>query len=232
MERSLSTAGRRCLFSANYIFILRGVRSGFDNIAFVYDQLAKLVFGKTIRNAQIHFLNFIPHKSSVLIVGGGTGWILSELAKVNPACNVWYVEASTKMLEQAKETIKLASLNVQFIHGTGLDLQPFADTPFDAVIANFYFDLFMSPTLETALHQIVKVTRHGGLLFASDFLDNRIWWQRMLLSLMYTFFRWCCSIEASNLPDWQTELKKNGFKEMKSKLFYKGFIKSSVYQLA
>jgi tRNA (cmo5U34)-methyltransferase len=208
------------------------MRSEFDKIAFVYDQLAKLVFGKTIRNAQIHFLNFIPQKSNVLILGGGTGWLLRELAKVNPACNVWYVEVSAKMLDKAREITRLGSLNVQFIHGTGLDLQQFADASFDAVITNFYFDLFTSPSLETALKQIVKVTRHRGLLLVSDFLDNRIWWQGMLLSLMYKFFRWCCSIEASTLPDWQAELKKKGFEEMTSKLFYKGFIKSSVYQLA
>ncbi|MEZ4686196.1 MAG: hypothetical protein R3B47_09055 [Bacteroidia bacterium] len=63
----------------------------FNRLAPVYDFLASLVFGNRIRQAQRWLLDFIPEGSSILILGGGTGWILEELAEkahIQP-CTIW-----------------------------------------------------------------------------------------------------------------------------------------------
>ena len=202
---------------------------GFDWIAPYYDFLARLAFGKNIRRCQLEYLDKIPSGGNVLILGGGTGWILTELFKVNPTCRVLYVEASVKMLEKAKtRNDVLPSSQVIFIHGTERNLKQIADVRFDTVITNFYFDLFTSTSLRAVLENITRSINPGSKLLVSEFVE-RSRWQRLLLFVMYHFFKWTCSIEASRLPDWQGELKRHGFTERDTKMFCNGFMKSSLY---
>jgi len=204
--------------------------NGFDRIAPVYDLLVGIVFGKSIRNAQLYFLSDIPKRSNVLILGGGTGWLLEELLKVNPDCNVWYVEASRKMLERTQKKIATRPTTcVHYIHGTEAFLPQ--DISFDAVITNFYFDLFSSVSLHKVLNHIVKSMLPHAVLLISDFTNTNVWRHRILLMIMYRFFRLVSGIESTHLPDWQNQLKHVGLGEVKSKLFYGGFIKSSVYSM-
>lgn len=208
---------------------MRRIGGGFDRIAPYYDSLARFVFGGSIRRCQLEHLNKIRQGAEILILGGGTGWILAELVKSNPTCRVWYIESSIKMIEIAKGRLKgLSNPGVFFIHGTEKNLRQLNDTYFDVVITNFYFDLFTSNSLKAAIEDIKKCIRPGSTLLVSDFVD-RAWWQRFLLFLMYRFFRWTCAIEARNLPDWQRLLVEAGFAECSKTWFYRGFIKSSLH---
>jgi tRNA (cmo5U34)-methyltransferase len=203
---------------------------GFDKIAPYYDALARFVFGDSITRCQLEYLNKIPPGAKVLILGGGTGWLLLELMKVNPTCTVWYVESSIKMIEIAKARLRgLSHSKVAFIHGTEKDLQQYNDI-YDAVITNFYFDLFTPGSLIDVLGYIKKSVHPGSMLLVCDFVD-RAWWQRFLLVVMYGFFRWTCGIEARNLPDWQHKLDEAGFVESSTTWFYRGFIKSALHVL-
>ena len=77
-------------------------QSNFNLIAPVYDFLAKMVFGSHLKKAQTIFLNQIKEGDRVLVVGGGTGWILEELNQLNKPIKVVYVEPSTKMMSLSK----------------------------------------------------------------------------------------------------------------------------------
>ncbi|HEX6890791.1 MAG TPA: methyltransferase domain-containing protein [Chryseolinea sp.] len=210
---------------------MKEMAGGFDRIAPFYDSLARFVFGDSIKRCQLEYLNKIPPGAKVLILGGGTGWILVEMMKANPTCTVWYVEASIKMVEIAKKRlIGLSHSDVFFINGTEKDLQQYNDICFDAVITNFYFDLFTPGSLNDVLVCIKKYIYPGSILLVCDFVD-RAWWQRFLLFLMYRFFRWTCGIEAKNLPDWQLQLAKAGFVERSTTWYYRGFIKSALHVL-
>ena len=65
---------------------------GFDRVAWFYDGLALLVFGSAQRAAQRAALRGLtlgrPH---VLILGGGTGWVLGEVLRRVPAATVLYL---------------------------------------------------------------------------------------------------------------------------------------------
>jgi len=202
--------------------------SGFDWIAPYYDSLARLVFGDSIRRCQLEYLNKIPPGAKVLILGGGTGWLLAEVVKTNPTCTVWYLESSVKMLEISKmRTIGLSNAEIFFIHGTEKNLQQHSDT-FDVVIANFYFDIFTSRSLDEAIMYIKKCVYPGSKLLVSDFVDHARW-HRIFLFVMYRFFRWTCAIDARTLPDWQRQLARAGFAERSTTSFFRGFIKTSLH---
>jgi ubiquinone/menaquinone biosynthesis C-methylase UbiE len=193
-----------------------------------YDLLTRLVFGKAIYDSQVHFLSLIRPGAHVLILGGGSGELLRPLSSKNPHCKVWYVEASSGMLVLATEkTGEKFRKNVQFIHGTEESIPE--GVMFDAIITNFFLDLYPVNTLLVLCHQIVPKLHDGGLWLVSDFVDGGKWWQRIMLWLMYRFFVLACKIEATRLPAWNDLLRISGLRQRGVKLFFGGFIKSAVY---
>src|SRR5690349_4539104 len=147
---------------------------GFDKIASIYDGLARLVFGNAIRQAQNYFLNDVPSGAKILVLGGGSGWLLSQLLTSKPQCDIWYIEASEKMLELSKVKAKQSS-RVHFIHGTE-DSVP-RSIQFDVVITNFYLDLFTETSLERVIDKIRNTMRSQAIWLVSDFINNNKWWQ-------------------------------------------------------
>ncbi len=203
------------------------VLNGFDKIAFIYDFLERLIFGKSIIESQKYFLNKIPDQSSVLILGGGSGWLLAELLKIKPNCEVFYIEASSKMIALSKKKIHDKQL-VHFIHGSEEDIP--ASVQFDVVITNFYFDMFTDCSLVGVLNKIRSSLRIESLWIATDFVNGKKWWQEMMLTTMYWFFRTTCNIESQQLPEWNKIVGKTGVVKIGSKFFYKDFIEIALYQ--
>ena len=201
--------------------------NGFDRIAFIYDFLAKLVFGKSIIDSQKFFLSNISDNSKVLILGGGSGWLLSEFLKQKPNCEVWYIEASEKMISLSKGKIENIR-NVHFIHGTEQDIQ--LSIKYDVLITNFYLDLFTNHQLLNIITKIRSVMKAEAQWIVTDFVNNKRWWQSIMLKVMYWFFRITCSIESRQLPEWNRLVEKAGVKEVSSKVFYGGFIKTALYR--
>jgi ubiquinone/menaquinone biosynthesis C-methylase UbiE len=198
----------------------------FDRIAFAYDRLTKLVFGNAIIDSQKFFLNGIPKGSSVLILGGGTGWILTELYKAKKNVSVCYIDASENMLAKAKERFS-QSLQIQFILGTENDIP--LNQKFDCVITNFYLDLFTEESIQAALEKIKRSIVPNAQWIATDFVENS-WWHSLMLKSMYFFFRMISNIESQKLPEWNKAIQTIGGTQVDSRNFYSGFIQTSAYQ--
>src|SRR3954471_22509677 len=80
------------------------MKASYDLIARYYDSLSKFIYGNAIINAQRFLIDYIPANSAVLIVGGGTGYILEEIAKKHTeGLKITYVENSLKMLQLSKK---------------------------------------------------------------------------------------------------------------------------------
>lgn len=200
------------------------VDSNFDRLAWIYDPLARMVFGRSIVESQTHFLDRIAPGSSVLIVGGGTGWILEELFSQTSNCEVWYVEASEKMLRKSRRYG--ISGKVHFILG---DWRNLPAQKFDVVVTNYFLDLFSDQTLAEVIRVIGDVLNTGGMWLMTDFTQSRKWHAAMLTA-MYLFFHALCRIEASNLPAWEEAMSRAGFRPAASKFTYGGFMKSVLFR--
>lgn len=195
--------------------------NNFNRVAFVYDALVKLVFGNSMVRAQTFLLNKIKDDATVLIIGGGTGWILKAL---KAGCEVWYIDASSKMIEKARKQDVLCK--VHFITGTESDIP---HRTFDVIITNFYFDLFTTPKADAVIKKIKIVMKPDANWIVTDFIDEA-WWQRIMLNVMYFFFRVTCNIESKKLPGWIESFDQNGFNMIESKTFYAGFIKTVLWK--
>jgi len=199
--------------------------SGFDLLAPIYDSLARFVFGKSIVDSQTWYLDKIPADSRVLILGGGTGWLLEELRKRNSSCTVWYIEISQKMIERACH--RDLKPTVHFIQGTEKEIP--ANQKFDVVITNFYLDLFSEKALKEVVDRINSHTTTSTLWLVTDFVNGGKWWHKLILKTMYLFFKLVCGIEANHLPEWFAQLRSQGWREANTKVWYSHFIKSTVW---
>lgn len=200
--------------------------NGFDSIARVYDTLAFLVFGKHIRQSQVAFLEEIPARAKIVVLGGGSGWFLKRLLAAKPDCQVWYIEASGKMITLSAQRIN-RDTRVHFIHGTESDIP--RDLLFDVVVTHFYLDLFPASQLKNVVSTIKMGCAPSVKWFVSDFINTDVWWHKLLLRTMYLFFGQFSHIKARKLEEWEMVLKEKGFELVDSKSFYNGFIKSAVF---
>ncbi|GGK59124.1 class I SAM-dependent methyltransferase [Rufibacter glacialis] len=204
----------------------------FNLIAPAYDRLAQLVYGNAQRRAQAHFLPLIPPEARVLVVGGGSGWILGELLRQSHPAYVLYLEASSVMLAKAQEKPLAFPAQVEFRLGTQAQLLP--EEKFHVVLTPFVLDLFTPPEAFSIMQRLDKALYPGGLWLHTDFHQSssfrRQLWQKPLLWGMYRFFRWVSRISGQGLPPFEALFIKLGYKPRQEASFYKGFIKAQVFQ--
>jgi ubiquinone/menaquinone biosynthesis C-methylase UbiE len=202
--------------------------ANYNNSAWFYDRLSRMVYGRALINAQVYLLQYVPANAGILIAGGGTGWILEELTKIHPSgLQITYVEIAADMMALSKKR-NVGSNKVVFINDDVENVNP--DTKFDVVITPFLFDNFMEETTQKVFNHLHCLLKSNGLWLNADFQLTGKWWQNILLKSMFLFFKMLCNIEASKLPDMDRQFEVHGYKVIYEKTFYGDFIISKVYK--
>lgn len=209
------------------------MNKGYDNAALFYDPLSKLVFGNKLQQAQSAFLHLIPQDARILIVGGGSGWVLEEIARIHPnnKLSITYVEASPKMTALAQQRIKKSA---------GLDNAPFfinfitapieeaqLDDNYNVIITSFLFDNFKQQQAEATFRRLDAVLKPNGIWLYTDFTNNTNTTHKLVLKAMYLFFGILCGVPAKSLPD-MNRLFDN-YKQCERKSWMNGFVESHAY---
>lgn len=202
--------------------------ANYNNSAWFYDGLSRLVYGRALVNAQVYLLKYIPANSNVLIVGGGTGWILEELTRIHPTgLTITYVEIAPNMMALSKKRDKGGNA-VIFINDA---IERVAlPAGFDVTLTPFLFDNFREETLQKVFAGINALLKPNGLWLNCDFQLTGKWWQRMLLKSMFIFFRLVCGIEATRLPGIWKCFDDGGYRIIEEKMFFGEFVKATVYR--
>jgi tRNA (cmo5U34)-methyltransferase len=198
---------------------------GFDRLAPFYDDLAGLVFGQQMIDAQTCYLNAIPTHSKVLMLGGGTGWILQELLKINSTLEVWYIDSSPKMLELASQRLN-GNNQVQFILGTEANIPQGID--FDVLITHFFLDQFSDLELSTIINHLTKLMRPEVKWLVADFVPSPKTQHQILSWMMHTFFRWSVNHPNKSLVNWENAMAANGWTFQSQQYFFQDFMKSGI----
>lgn len=206
----------------------------FDKIAPHYDAMARLVFGDSIKKAQLSFIDQIPESSEVLIIGGGTGWIAQEIFQKVKDVRITYLEKSEQMIALSQSSLQeVEKSKLTFVNKSLEDFE--TSGKYDVIVANFFLDVFSKGQLTMMVRRIKKLLRPSGLLLVSDFQINDSWlskmWQKPLLWLMHAFFRFMSQLQSTELQGIADEIEKHGFKLKKRKFFFGKVIFSSVYEV-
>jgi ubiquinone/menaquinone biosynthesis C-methylase UbiE len=207
------------------------MQNNYDPIARYYDVLSRLVYFRAQLNAQTDQLPLIPANSTILIAGGGTGWILEEITKIHPSgLKITYVEISEKMLSLSKKR-DVKNNTITYIHAAAEDLP--VGTTYDVIITAFLFDNFSKDKISTVFNNFHVSLRSEGLWLFSDFYYNETEgkrWQKYMLKAMYFFFRQISSVETNTLTDTAHYFEEQSYRQLKVANYYGGFIKAIVYQ--
>ena len=193
----------------------------FDRIAWCYDFLVRMVFGTRLDRASSHFLVNLRTSARVLILGGGTGKLMKNIAHVH---EVVYLEKSSKMLEKAK---KRSPANVKMLHG---DFIAFEESKsFDVVICPFFLDVFLPHELREVLKKIHALLSLEGQVIVTDFQRTTLW-SKQLISLMYLFFSKAAHLSGSRLLSIHEMMLHQGFEEIHHVSYQDGMVFSKSYQ--
>ena len=204
-------------------------KNNYNTIAFCYDRLSKLVYGDSIRKSQNCLLSFISNGDKVLIVGGGTGWILEEICQLYPSgLNIMYVEASRNMMRLAQQR-NTRENNVEFLK---IYIEQYETaSAFDVIFTPFLFDNFNEENAPKNFHRLNALLRKKGKWLFVDFDINKksSYRNKWLLKTMYLFFKIATNIQAHALTDMKSLFLQNGYEEVFNQYHYNQFIKSSCW---
>ena len=218
---------------AEAIFVIKinhmQTRNNYNTVASFYDHLSGLIFGQELKKPQIDSLQFITKDSNILIVGGGTGWILEKIADIySSGLRITYVDSSSKMIELSKRrNTKFNS--IEFIHASIEDVN-LLPQKYDLILTPFFFDGFSQSTSLLVFKKLDESLKVNGRWIYIDFYisEKSNYRQRILLKLMYVFFRYTCKIEAKELPVIAPYFLS--YKIQYSKSYFKNFIIMQVFQ--
>jgi ubiquinone/menaquinone biosynthesis C-methylase UbiE len=203
------------------------LKYNYDTIAWCYDLLAGFMFGKKLRTLQASLASAVPAHATVLLVGGGTGWILEEMAKIHPSgLTIIYVDASEGMIRKAKAR-SYGDNKVSFVHG---DIRDLDVGSVDVVFTPFLFDNFDDATAAAIFTRLHGSLAPGGIWLHADFENNGIRSHQLLLRVMYRFFRTASGIEASRLPNVTSLFSTHGYTIIKEYTAMRGFIRGTVFR--
>lgn len=206
----------------------------FGRLARVYDLLAGLVFGRALRRAQQDALRaglpLAGPAPRVLVLGGGPGWVLTELLRQCPAAQVLYLEASAAMLARARARLRrvLPQAAGQVVFRQGSEQALGSAEQFDALVTFFVLDCFTLTALPAGVGRLQAARQPGAPWLVADFGPPQRWWQRVLLRTMYLFFRLAVGLRTQQLPPWPAALAALGLKIQQQSTHYAGFILSQV----
>ncbi|HET8859464.1 class I SAM-dependent methyltransferase [Marivirga sp.] len=196
--------------------------ANFNRIARTYDFWKWIVFGNQLEKAANHFLNHIPSKSKILIIGGGTGQILKNF---DISHQIKYLELSSSMIKKAKSVEFDAKID--FIQADVLEWH--SDVKFDFIITPFILDCLTEKQLNLIFPKLKNLMNKDGKWIQTDFYPKtKI--QRFLVRMMYNFFRFTANLKTNQLIEFDLFFKKHRFICQRKALFYHSVVESKIYQ--
>lgn len=186
--------------------------ASFDRIAPVYDALKWPLGPGAIDGVARELALTLPAGSRALVLGGGTGRVMTDLLEAGRARAVVYLEPSAAMTARARARARAAGAlgSVAFRRG-GVETLREGET-FELIVTPFVLDLFGPDALVRTMDRLDRALAQGGSWLFTDFaLDRSGPWGRSILAGLYAFFRAACAVEARTLPDFDREFARLGY---------------------
>jgi hypothetical protein len=208
----------------------------FDRLAAHYHWMETFFAGGLMQRCRTRFLSRTSHCHQALLVGEGTGKFLVELLRLNPQIRVTCVEHCQGMIEQMQRRLtaeKLDGSRVEFRQMDALHWSPSLGK-FDLVVTNFFLDCFQAEQLRRLVPVLADSTTGDAIWLVADFCEPPGGWQRwrakIILAMLYAFFRLTTSLSASRLTPPDPFLAGAGFNLVERRLVSFGLAHADFWQ--
>ena len=204
----------------------------FDRIAPFYRAMESVAAGRKLQKCRISFLNDIATPKNVLILGDGNGRCLAEFARKFPKAQFTVIDSSERMLALARKRIEQSiqePLSIQFLHADAQDCQ-YPKRKFDLIITHFFLDCFKTRELEKLIPKIAEAAAPGANWLIADFREApkgiAKWRSRIILKMLYQFFKTFSHLSADHLTPPDRILKQSGYSIKERRIFEAGLLHS------
>lgn len=188
----------------------------FDTLAPYYRSMEFVMAGGVLQRCRTSFLAEAANSRRALLLGEGPGRFLVELLRANPRVEIICVERSPRMIAEARRQLTESELpRVTFEQADALSWQP-PRHEFDLVVTNFFLDCFRPEELRPLVAKIAASATADARWLLADFREPDTGWRRLrgriVLAIMYAFFRVATGLSASRLTPPDAYLEASGFK--------------------
>ncbi|MEO5712934.1 MAG: class I SAM-dependent methyltransferase [Luteolibacter sp.] len=200
---------------------------GFDRLAPFYRAMEFFTAGGKLQRCRMAFLDEIQVPAKILLAGEGHGRFLPVCVRRFPEAEIVMVDISARMLEIART--KVDADHVQFVHANFLEW----DGPpggFDLIVTNFFLDCFPADQLALVVSKLGHCATPDAQWLLADFeiaptplagLRSRV-----IVGMLYAFFRIITGLKASALVPPESDLEKAGFSLHRRQTHDWGLLKS------
>lgn len=189
----------------------------FDRIAPHYPWMERALAGAAMHRARTAFLDRLPAPRRVLLPGEGHGRFLVEVLRRFPRTVVTVLDASERMLREARTLPSRQGLSlerVEFIHADATAWEPPA-AAYDLVAAHFFFDCFTAAQVDDLAARLAHGSTPDARWLVADFhtpaRGPARWRARAIVWALYRFFAYTARVAAQNLAPPDRALEHHGF---------------------
>jgi len=208
----------------------------FDTLAPYYRTLESLLAGGTLHRCRTAFLAEIKSCRCALLLGEGPGRFLAELLRANSGVEVTCIESSPRMIAQAIRHLERRGLDASRVRFQACDALAWEPprARFDLVVTSFFLDCFRPEQTERLITKVANSTTPEAQWLLADFQVPARGWRRwrakILLSMMYAFFRLVARLPASRLTPPDDFLQAAGFRLTARQLTNFDFVHSDLWE--
>ncbi len=208
----------------------------FDRLAPVYRAMERVLAGDKLQRCRLTYLSQTKSARKALLLGEGAGRFIVPLLQTNPTVQITCVDASAGMLQQTQLALEAAGLSterIEFIHADALHWQP-TTGGYDLVSTHFFLDCFRAEQLNSLIPRLTSLITPDATWLISDFCVPAQGFSRLrarlILWLMYRFFRVVTRLPASHLVDYTAHMQQNGFQLAARQTYDWGLLRADCWQ--
>lgn len=195
-------------------------RGHYDWTASIYDNVVELFTGGQNRKCKVSQVAQMQPGDRVLYVGVGPGEDAIEAAR--SGIKVTCIDLSEGMIGKVLARFQAAGLPGEFVCDDIMEHEP-AEL-YDAVVTNYFLNVFSPPVMEQMLATVVKLVRPGGKLFIADFAPPRgnilLRWMQRAYWRVTIVSHWMVGLAALHpIYDYTTYLPDQGMTPTNSQYF-------------
>jgi ubiquinone/menaquinone biosynthesis C-methylase UbiE len=195
----------------------------YGRIAKFYQIISRTVFGSALIDAQIKALSELAFPCDLLIVGGGDGEILKHLSSFEGEID--YVDFAPEMVKEAKAKTDLP------INWFVQDIFTYtAAKKYDVIFLPFVLDNFTTQQCDLLMHHLTPMAKEEGEVIVVDFTEKPVLWQKCIITVMYTFFRWVVNVKVNRVPCIEGAMRAHNWHKTLENQSFRGLIEVTKYR--